>query len=326
MSEQVTPNPYPVILPESLITGHLVAALGSFIKGTAWEIGEQFNAILTPRYGPRWLIDNYGDYNTPNLHDPDFVFKDRTREDLLWEALPPFSVELQERFWRARKTRNRWEHYGATQNVNSFLNGVDQIKRLAEPLKLKTASYAKLLVERATILQQAGGVLPPTDAELEIQRQKEAAEDALAAANAAQLQAEELGVQAAEALKAKKDAIKQVMEVQAEIARLESELLKAGSRSRQSLLEPADGLQPGDPWGDIPLGIRTMTLKANMVDLMDRATQTLLSQQLGLVATEAAQRWLMFMPSGGQVHLTPAGHAAGRVGLGFVYLGRLDTN
>jgi len=326
MSEKGTINPFPVILPESLILGQLVAALGSFIRGTAWEIGERFDDILSQIHGPRWLIDTYGEHHTPNTHDPDFVFREHVRDEILWEALPPFSIELQERFKKARWTRNRWEHQTAKQNLNSFLNGVDQINRLAEPLGLKSASYAPLLIDRIIVLQKSGGVLPPTDSELEIQSQKEAAEDALSAAMVAKLQAEELGAQAAEALKAKKTAMGQVFAVRAEIERLESVLLEAGSRSRQSVFEPADGLLPGDPWGEIPLGVRTLTLKANMIDLMDGATQTLLSQQLGTVATEAARRWLMVMPSGGLVHLTPAGHAAGRVGVGFVYLGRLDTD
>lgn len=332
MTKELVSNPYPVILPESLVLGQLVASLGSFIKGTAWEIGERFDAILVHRHGPEWLNELASDHHIPSLHDPDFVFDWHAQESILWEALPPFSIDLQKRFGKVRWTRNRWEHDAANQSINAFLNGVDQVKRLTVALGLKTSSYAPLLVERVNVLQKAGGVLPPTDSELEIQQQKEAAEearkaaeDALAVAVATAAQADELGAQAAVAIKAKKDAIQQVVEVKAEIERLESELLKAGKISRQSLVEPVDDLQPGDAWGDFPLGVRTLTLKVNMVDLMDKTTETLLSQQLGLVATEAAQRWLKIMPNGGQVHLTPAGHAAGQVGTGFVYLGRLDS-
>jgi len=332
MSEEIAPNPYPLILPQSLVLGQLVASLGSFIKGTAWEIGERFDAILAHRHGPEWLSQMSSDHHIPNLHDPDFVFNWHPEESILWEALPPFSIDLQKRFGRVRWTRNRWEHDAANQSIPAFLNGIDQVKRLTFALGLTTTSYAPLLVERTSVLQKAGGVLPPTAIELEIQQQKEAAEearkaaeDALAIAVAAAAQAEEMGAQAVAARKVKNDAIQQVIEVKAEIARLENELLKAGSLSRQSLFEQADELQSGDPWGDLPLGVRTLTLKANMVDLMDKTTETLLSQQLGLVATEAAQRWLEIMPSGGQVHLTPAGHAAGLVGNRFVYLGRLDT-
>ena len=75
----------------------------------------------------------------------------------------------------------------------------------------------------------------------------------------------------------------------------------------------------------MPLGVRVLTLKRNMVDLMDTTTQTLLSQQIGPIAHEVARRWLVFMPAGGTVHLTPAGHAAGQVGGRFIYLGRIDT-
>jgi len=332
MAEELVYNPYPVILPQSLVLGQLVASLGSFIKGTAWEIGERLDAILAHGHGPGWLSELSSDHRLPSLHDPDFIFNWHPQESILWEALPPFSIDLQKRFGKVRWTRNRWEHDAANQSIPAYLNGIDQVKRLTVALGLTTTSYAPLLVERTSVLQRAGGVLPPTGIELEIQQQKEAAEEArkaaenaLAVAVAAAAQAEELGAQAAAALKAKKEAIQQVAEVKAEIERLEGELLKAGSISRQSLLEPADELQSGDFWGDLPLGVRTLTLKANMLDLMDRTTETLLSQQLGLVATEAAQRWLKIMPSGGQVHLTPAGHAAGLVGNRFVYLGRLDT-
>jgi hypothetical protein len=133
-----------------------------------------------------------------------------------------------------------------------------------------------------------------------------------------------MGEKAAAAAQARRDAQAKVEAAQAEIDRLEAELREAGKRNRQSLVEPADDLRPGDPWGAIPLGIRVLTLKANMVDLMDRSTQTLLSQQVGPVAREAARRWLEFMPAGGQVHLTEAGHAAGVAAGRYVYLGRLD--
>lgn len=326
MSNKLAKNPYPVLLPESLILGQLSAAMGSFIKGTAWEIGERFDLLLTPLYGSDWLTKNFGGQYTPNLHDPDFVLDWHPEHSILWKALPPYSPDLKSRFGKARLTRNRWEHETAKQNMNSFLNGVDQLRRLADSLQLDTASYAPLLVKRIGVLQKAGGVLPPTVAELEIQRQKEMAEEALSAANAAVAQAEALGAQMAEAQELKAEALRRAAEAEAEVEALERRLLEAGKLSRQSLTEPADDLEPGSMWGEIPLGARVLTLKANMVDLMDLTTQTLLSQQIGDVAIDAARRWLKFMPRGGRVHLTPAGHAAGQVGSSYVYLGRIDSS
>ena len=324
-------NPFPLILPESLVLGQLSAALGSFIKAAAWEVGELFDAVLAPAYGVDWLSENFGGVYTPNLHDPDFVFNWHQPDSILWQALPPYSPDLKNRFGNARRTRNRWEHETAKQNVHSFLNGVDQLRRLADPLTLNVASYGPALLERAKLLHKAGGVLPPSESELELQRQKEQAEEArreaeeaVKTANEATAAADQLGAKAAEASKAKEQAVQQLARVQAELEMLERELALAGRTSRQALTEPADDLEPGEPWGDLPLGIRTLTLKANMVDLMDRTTQTLLSQQMGSVASEAAARWLEIIPSGGLVHLTPAGHAAGQVDGVYLYLGRLD--
>lgn len=331
MSEEGAPNPFTLLLPSSLILGQLAAAMSMFVKATAWEIGERFDAILSHRYGIDWLVKTYGNHHTPEVHDPDFVFQLHPRDAILWEALPPFSVDLQERFRKARITRNRWEHETARQSMNSFLNGVDQIHRLAQPLGLKAAAYAPPLVDRIGVLQRAGGVLPPTNLELALEGERQAAEDARRAAQeaaelaaAAVAAADAKGAVAAEALRTREEALAQAAAAQAEVDRLEAELVAAARSSRRALDEPADSLQPGEPWGDVPLGIRVLTLKGNMIDLMDQATQTLLSQQVGPVAQDAARRWLRFMPGGGQVHLTPAGHAAGRVGGRYMYLGRLD--
>lgn len=332
MSETDPVNPYPLILPDSLVLGQLVASIGSFIKGAAWELGERFDAILSHRYGDNWLVETYGDYRPPNLHDPDFVFDWHDRESVLWEALPPFTVDLQDRFGKARRTRNRWEHEANKQNISTFLNGVDQINRLAEPLGLQVKAYAPDLVARIRTLQRAGGVLPPSDLELQIEAEREAAEEARRVAQeaadqaaAAVAAAEAQGAAAAEALEARGEALQRVAEARVEIERLEAELQAAARSTRRAVIEPADSLHPGDPWGDVPLGVRVLTLKRNMIDLMDTATQTLLSQQIGGVAHEAARRWLELMPTGGTVHLTPAGHAAGQVGGRFIYLGRIDT-
>ena len=168
MNETDPVNPYPLLLPNSLVLGQLVASIGSFIKAAAWEVGERFDAVLSHSYGDNWLIETYGDYRPPNLHDPDFVFDWHDRDSILWEALPPFTVDLQDRFGKARRTRNRWEHEANKQNINTFLNGVDQIKRLADALGLKVKAYAPALVERIRTLQHAGGVLPPSDLELQL--------------------------------------------------------------------------------------------------------------------------------------------------------------
>jgi|OM-RGC.v1.028190284 hypothetical protein len=120
MNESSPPNPFPLLLPESLVLGQLVASLGSFIKGTAWELGERFDAVLGHNHGKNWLINTYGDFRPPNLHDPDFVFDWHQRDSILWEALPPFTNDLQERFRRARRTRNRWEHEANKQNVSTY--------------------------------------------------------------------------------------------------------------------------------------------------------------------------------------------------------------
>lgn len=332
MSETDPVNPYPLLLPNSLVLGQLVASIGSFIKATAWEVGERFDAVLSHRYGDNWLIETYGDFRPPNLHDPDFVFDWHARDSILWEALPPFSVDLQDRFGKARRTRNRWEHEANKQTINTFLNGVDQINRLAQALGLKVRAYAPALVERTRTLQHAGGVLPPSDLELQLNAEREAAEEARRAAQeaagqaaAAAAAAEAQGAAAAEALRAREEALERAAEAQSEVKRLEAELQSAARTSRRAVTEPADDLIPGDPWGDMPLGVRILTLKRNMVDLMDTTTQTLLSQQIGPVAHEAARRWLVFMPTGGTVHLTPAGHAAGQVGGRFIYLGRIDS-
>ena len=332
MTDIEVPNPYPLILPDSLVLGQLVASLGSFIKATAWEIGQRFDDVIAANHGAAWLVDFYGDYRPPNLHDPDFVFDRHPSDSILWEALPPYSPDLVERFSRARWTRNRWEHEAAKQNISTFLNGIDQIKRIADPLGLTSRHYAPKLVERTRLLQKAGGVLPPSDVELELERQKEAAEEAqrtaseaLATLTAAEAEAEEMGEKAAAASAAKQEALVKAAQAEAEIKRLEAALNEAGRISRQAVVEPADDLRPGDPWAGIPLGIRMLTLKANMVDFLDQATQTLLSQQIGEVAVEAAQRWLEYMPRGGAIHLTEAGHAAGQVGGSYIYLGRLDT-
>jgi len=326
-------NPYPVILPESLKLGHLVAALGTFVKATAWELGERFNSALAPKYGPDWLYDHFHDKYTPNLHDPDFVIQRHPQDSILWEALPPYSWDLQERFKRARWTRNRWEHAAAEQNMNSFINGVDQIKRLAEPLGLGTRDYAPELLARVKTLQISGGVLPPSDLELELERQRQEAQEArdaaahaVRAATAAVADARAMGKVAEEAAQAKAEAEQQALHAEAEIRRLEDELRHAAKASRVALEEPADVLHAGQPWGDLPLGARTLSLKANMIDLMDQTTQTLLSEQVGEVAIQAAGKWLAFMPAGGRVHLTPAGHAAAYVGGQYIYLGRLDVD
>ena len=192
--------------------------------------------------------------------------------------------------------------------------------------------FAKLVAVRIRTLQHAGGVLPPSDLELQLDAEREAAEEARRAARqaadqaaAAAAAAEAQGVAAAEALIAREEALERAAEAQREIERLEAQLQSAARTSRKAVTEPADDLNPGDPWGDMPLGVRVLTLKRNMVDLMDTTTQTLLSQQIGPVAHEAARRWLVFMPAGGTVHLTPAGHAAGQVGGRFIYVGRIDT-
>lgn len=333
MSLEEKANPYPLLLPDSLVLGQLVAAMGVFIKATAWELGERFDAILGHTHGPDWLVHTYGSHQPPNLHDPDFVFYWHPIESILWEALPPFTEDLKARFGKARLTRNRWEHQAALQTTNTFLNGVDHINRLAKPLGLKTSTYAPELIKRIQLLQAAGGVLPPSQSELELEMQKEAAEEAQAmaeaavsAAEAAVAEAEAHGAKAVQALAEQRMAQEEVATAKAEIELLEAKLLQAGRMTRQSLVEQADALSPGEPWGDIPLGIRVLTLKANMVDLMDLTTQSLLSQQIGPLAIDAATRWLQFMPNGGQVHLTPAGHAAANVGGGYIYLGRLDES
>jgi hypothetical protein len=228
---------------------------------------------------------------------------------------------------------NRWEHEANKQTISTYLNGVDQINRLAEPLGLQVKAYAPDLVDRVRVLQQAGGVLPASDLELQIEAEREAAEEArreaqeaAKAAAAAAAAAEAKGAAAADAIQAKEEALARAAEAQREVERLEAELRAAARSARTAVVEPADDLEPGQPWGNAPLGVRVLTLKRNMVDLMDTATETLLSQQAGPVAREAARRWLALMPSGGRVHLTPAGHAAAEVDGQFIYLGRLDTD
>lgn len=332
MKHEAGMNPYPPLLPESLMLGELVAGIGSFIKATAWELGERLDAVLAPRFGPNWLYEYFHDVYTPNLHDPDFVLKPQPQDSIIWFALPPYSWDLQDRFKKARWTRNRWEHEAAKQNPSTFYNGVDQIRRLADSLGLSTSAYAPKLLTRVKTLQISGGVLPPSETELELEQQKEQAEQAKAEAaaaadiaSAAVKEARQLGAAVEAALLAKRQADEKVAQAEADIRRLEEDLILAAKTNREALTEPADGLMPGEPWGELPLGIRTLTLKANMVDLMDHATQTLLSQQIGESAIHAARWWLETMPAGGQVHLTPAGHAAARVGGRYVYLGRLDN-
>ncbi len=335
MTSSERPNPFGIHLPDSLIIGQLSAAMGVLVKGVAWEIGERFDAVLSHRYGGDWISEHFAPAGgfVPELHDPDFVIDWFPAHSIVWDALPPYTVELGQKFRFARITRNRWEHEAAKQTPQTFITGVGQILKLAEPLGLKSRAYVPLLVARVHQLQLAGGVLPPDEIELELERQREIAqqaqrdaEDAIKRAEQAAREADINGV-AAGVAQAELEVARHEAEVALkQIEELTRALDQAGRKNRLAVNEPAESLRPGDSWGQIPLGIRVLTLKARMVDLMDQATQTLLSQQIGQVAHEAALRWLTLMPQGGEVHLTTGGHAAGRVGGVYIYLGRLDQD
>jgi hypothetical protein len=301
----------------------------TFIKASAWELGERFEAILTPRFGPEWK-DNAaaGRARPKDRHDADFVLYAHPQDSILWEALPPRSADLLAKFDKARWTRNLWEHETATRTTNHFHTGVDRIVDLGATLGLEARMYGPALKAHVAALQRNGGRLPPSDEvvaalakldEAEALR-REAEEIAELLAQQASLQ----GHRADEAEIERLNAQRSATAAQLEIERLEEHLRAAEKQQRISLLEPADDLAPGDPWGSIPIPTRTLSLLGPMRDLLDQQAEVLLSEELGDVATSAASRWLTWMPRGGPVHITLAGHATGKVGARYIYLGRLD--
>lgn len=319
-------NPFKVIAPRASTLDQLSVSMSTLIKTIAWELGERYDNALQPVLGHDWLAQlavSRGE-RPYSVSDPAFAFSEPEHDSgsPVWRALPPWTPALRTQFYRARTTRNYWEHQLAKQNIHTYLQGVRYYQELSSSLSLSTLEACEALLMRGPQLRQ--GYVPPNKLAV-VDELKAAAEAAVREANSARELLDRAVVQADgnEEARARAEAAASAAEAQMET--LKSQLEAAQQEARVDVDEPANHLTVGDPW-DLPIvGTRQLTLNRNMVDLLDPERAEMLSTELGTVATDAARRWLVVMPRGGQVYLTPAGHAAGKVGGRWVYLGRLDA-
>jgi hypothetical protein len=325
-------NPWVLFLPKSLAIWELATAMNIFTKAVAWEIGERFDRVLMEKGHVDWLMQVQKDHSLApvSMHDPSFVFEvPRKYEDsLLWQALPPHTKELSWKFWRAKKTRNIWQHEDIKQTVDTFVTGASIIQDLASELDLDVAHYGPDLKNQITQIKRAGGQLLPVDQSAELRsllEHKEEEVDALRKKlEETQLTAEQLGNQA-ESL-ALIETAKEAAEVGAQEAQMLADRLHAELQHERLLkADPADSFEIGQIWpSEVNIGSRLLYLSAHMNDLYDAERLSLLSNEVGPIAELAAHHWLQLVPEGGHVNLTENGHAAIKQGNSYLYLGRLD--
>lgn len=336
-------NPFDLHVPTDASLSQLGAAMDVLVKLTSWELGELYNRVLGAGdypLGPGWLDRLAGERrDNLRLHDPSFVFAEPEfhSESVTWRALPTRTPQLLGQLTRARRTRNYWEHQAVDQNLNRFGEAVLRYRELAESIDLPLVVTAcdRLTVEVKALRSRGGKPAPASpaaDQAAELQARLEEAEQSVQEARRelADSQKEQERLEGAQEKRQKE--LERVVEVkedqltqaQADLTQVREQLQLLLQEVRLNATGEPEGLEPGDPW-ESGLGTRVLLLKPRMRDLIDPEQRVLMSDELGPVAQDAAMRWLELMPNGGQVYLTPGGHAAIQQGHSFVYLGQLDA-
>ena len=317
-------NPFDVVAPKAPRLSQFSVSMNSLIKNIAWELGQLYNVRLSALDGANWLAElSQARGSQISVYDPSFVFAEPEHysSSPVWEALPPRTTDLVGQFRRARITRNKWEHDTAAQGIHTYRQGIQNYRDLSRSLKLPTEGTCNQLLIRVDELKLGKFPAPQVDVSDEL---KQVAAEAVAEAKRAQERLDSMRASAQESEVARNAAALEVERAKEQLASLEWQLQLAQQERRLSISEPAEALAPGDEWTFAEVGTRQLNLKKNMIDLFDQEQGTLLSDEFGSVATQAASRWLEIMPKGGAVSLTPGGHAAGRVAGRWMYLGRLD--
>lgn len=324
-------NPFRMTLPTRFDIGQMFSAMSILTKHLAWDLGDRYDRHLGAQ-SPRWLEElaqERGD--TFAKYDPTFVFAEPefNHDSPTWQALGGWSDVKRRALERIRRTRNRWEHHAAELHHGDFKQGLQILREAALALGARsTVESCDILLARYAEIQRRGGALPTAGERMEALQQAREAAVAEAERKAAELaEAQQAAIregrQREEAAARATEAQALLEEAKERASALEKQLFLAERERRVNTVEPADGLEPAQQWTG-PLPTRTLHLDRWMRDLIDTESMSVLSHEFGPLVKEAADRWLEIMPAGGEVHLTPAGHGAGKVAGRFIYLGRLD--
>jgi hypothetical protein len=332
-------RPFELEAPTKDSAAQIIGCAATLWRVLAWDLGERYDAHMRPDHGDDWLeklrqarLAAPGPkdlYKHPlNVHDVSFV---------LWEpahhsnsplrACLPAGVGLYDLMDEVRKQRNAEVHDAPEPTLTLLDAYAATAQKLAGLADLPMSSECDELRARIAELMSADAAQPATLDELAAQHKEFEAQAAARATRAAEL-LQQLKDAAGEKRALQKEiatarAAKALADEQAAMTQLEMERLLANVRRDASREVDASHLRPGDPWPVAPEG-RSLRLLSNVVDLYDPESVDLLSNTLGHRVTRAAERWRSFLPHGGHVVVTAAGHGVAMVGHTWTFLGSLD--
>lgn len=337
------PAPFELEPPVKASPQEIIGVVSTLWKVLGWELGERYHHYMAvEKQQPNWLTHLWhqrkedpratGAYHVkhkPKLHDFTFVIREPEEfpDSPLWGCLPD-SAGFTSKLRTVRLLRNKQIHSEWVADIATLEKCVKAVLDVAEPLDLPVKSACREIIARVNELKQ-GIILDTGDtADLE-----EALAHAKNTVKTLSSQVAELQGQMGH-VEGKNDELRSqmlVMEERLNLEREKAESLQSAVASelsrerRDRRLADSVLLNPGEPWldDDIPNSQQVYFLP-NVMDFYDRSLNDLLSNRIGTVAFEAAERWQKIMPNGGLVQLDERGYAVGQVGGGWIFLGSID--
>lgn len=341
-------RPFDVELPMKASAVQISGCVATLFRLLGWELGEKYDAYMRPRFGETWLhelrmarLQNHSRaaiYQWPlKLHDLSFCLWEPAKNgDSPLRATLPATPGLYDLMDDVRKLRNKDAHEFPTPTLEYLDKVAARIGQLASAAQLPLAADCEAVSVRVQDLKSGAPLVSDDLAEIIAQKEAHAWKSRGLAADVAKLRARlkekaaaaDLGVAANQQLRAQLAAMEAARAAAEEMTtRLQAELEKqlADQRAQRQNVD-VSGLEPGDSW---PFGApegRALRLLTRVCDLYDPASVDLLSNEVGQAAVTAAALWRRFLPHGGIVVMTEAGHGVAMRGATWTYLGSLDAD
>jgi len=318
---------------------NLVAELG-------YELGELYDAHMNPQAGADWLEQlrqaRLAGYKPVPLykkklalHDFSFCLTEPAKNaNSPLRACLSGGGALYDLMDKAVALRNATLHGDAKYDIDELAVWAATFGKIAELNGLAMADECVALTGRVDQLREGktfeGGVSDDLQQQLLDQeaRSKTLADQVATLRKSLSAEAEK-GAQDSAQTRELQDLLKRAelektsSEEALRLAQAALEAQRVLERAAAELSAAIAALKPGEPWPDNPPQ-RALRLLPFVRDLFDPAADDLLSNQVGSVANHAAERWLEFLPHGGDVLLTEGGHGVALIAGAWTYVGKLD--
>ena len=331
-------RPVDVELPQADRPGQIVACMVTILRAFGWDLGEKYDQHMRGEHGEHWLEDLRRQRDLPNapamyrrplnLHDPSFGINEPLRNpDSPLRRWLPSGREFYDLLDAVGRVRNQEQHFENPPSLGDLKHRAELVRIVADRIGLPVADDCRAVIQRVLALQTgevfADGSGQKHEGLLEAERER-----------AAEL-AKEVAAQREALIRAREDGAAGIAELERDLAEAEAQRAATAEQlaAAQRLLQienaatrasaPQLPTQPGEPWTNVPPA-RVLRLLPHVLDLYDPSTTTLLSDEVGAVASDAAQRWQQWLPHGGVVLLTDQGQGVALVGATWTYLGSLD--